>query len=325
MSTDIKYTAHHTHESKIEGVASFLAYFDIFNYPLTAADLLQLTAYDQKDIQNILQLLEKASICYSFQNYFTLNESSEELVKQRLSSQENAKIYWEKSKRYIQKIANFPFVRAVAISGSLSKGVMQPDGDIDYFIITSPKRLWLTRSLLILYKKVRLFNSRKYFCVNYFVDTKNLEVIDKNLFTAIEVAHLVPVFQEDELFDKFFISNQWVMNYFPVPLPIQKEQAKHEYIEEIMSHRNKSKIERWLSGKIGNRLELWAHKITLRRWMHKFGHFDQSKFELTMRSTEGVSKHHPQDFQSKVLLAHQERLSQLLIKYTRFQKAATKS
>ena len=37
-----------------------------------------------------------------------------------------------------------------------------------------------------------------------------------------------------------------------------------------------------------------------------FGDFDDAKFELTMKSRRYVSKHHPNDFQNKVLSKYEE-------------------
>ena len=91
----------------------------------------------------------------------------------------------------------------MGISGSLSKGYYDDDGDIDFFIITSPKRLWIARTFLILYKKIFLLNSRKYFCVNYFISSNALEIEEKNIFTATELTTLLPMFGNGS-FHKFY-------------------------------------------------------------------------------------------------------------------------
>ena len=54
-------------------------------------------------------------------------------------------------------IAKFPYIECVSLSGALSKGYYDDDdGDFDFFIITKPNRLWIARTLLILYKKIFL-------------------------------------------------------------------------------------------------------------------------------------------------------------------------
>ena len=181
---------------------------------------------------------------------------------------------------------------------------MYDGGDIDYFIITAPKRLWICRTLLVLFKKVFLLNSKKYFCVNYFVDEDNLEIIDKNMFTATEVSYLLPVFNE-ELILQLKQKNNWTKEYFP--------HFTHPLKLNINASKNKKwkGIESLFSEKMGDLLDLWLMKITFKRWQKKFKHFNSSKFELTMRTNRGISKHHPQDFQNKVLGEWNQRMTNL--------------
>ena len=68
-----------------------------------------------------------------------------------------------------------------------------------------------------------------------------------------------------------------------------------------------------LKGKFGNQLDLFFMRLTFKRWNKKFKHFDSEKFELTMRSNRGISKHHPQDFQNKVLEEYRLRLEKMNI------------
>jgi len=294
-----------------EDILSLMAYFDIFKHPLTVNDFVRMKGFSAELVIEQLNLMLVSQICFEWQGYFGLSAEIQEYAQRRIVAEKNAEHYWSKVKKYSQRIANFPFVRGVAISGSLSKGVMTDDGDIDFFIITEPNKLWVTRSLLILYKKIRLLNSRKYFCLNYFVDTNNLAIIDKNIFTAVEVAHLIPVYSQDNLFERFYDQNTWVKEFINSPAPITinalPSDGFYRLEGEIKIKKSKLTKEKWLSGSLGNRLERWTHKKTLKRWMKKFGHFDEDKFELTMRSTTGVSKHHPQDFQGKVLNTHEER------------------
>ena len=79
-----------------------------------------------------------------------------------------------KAKAKARFISKFPFVAAVGVSGSLSKGYYDSDSDIDFFIITQHNRLWICRTLLMVYKKIFLLNSRKYFCPNYFISSEQL-------------------------------------------------------------------------------------------------------------------------------------------------------
>ena len=67
-----------------------------------------------------------------------------------------------------------PYVRGVFISGQLSRYIADQKSDIDYFIVTEPERLWIVRTLFVLFRRTFLLNNRKYFCTNYYVTTEKL-------------------------------------------------------------------------------------------------------------------------------------------------------
>jgi hypothetical protein len=76
----------------------------------------------------------------------------------------------------------------------LSKNFADERADIDYFVVTKANRLWIARTLMHLFKKLTfLVGKQHYFCMNYFVDEEALTIQEKNLFTAVEVATLIPV------------------------------------------------------------------------------------------------------------------------------------
>jgi len=283
-----------------------ISYFDIFNHPLKKDELINLCTDNgaYQDFVTILDKLVDEEVCFKKDEYYSLNKDIANLVELRKVNQIEAKKYFRKLPFYVRIIKSFPFVRGVAISGSLSKNIMLDDGDIDYFIVTAPDRLWICRTLLIFFKKVFLFNSRKYFCLNYFVDENNLKIVDENIFTAIEITHMLPVYNTPLIKD-LKETNSWTKQYFP--------NFRHPINLKPIEGRNglKSFAEWFFKGSLGDRLDLYFMRITLKRWLNKFRHFDSSKFELTMRTNRGVSKHHPQDFQNKVLEEYNVRLNKL--------------
>lgn len=286
-------------------ILRLLCYFDVFNHPLTRNELKALVgASEDQSIQTELNALLEERNIYSENDYFGIRDSISDQIKQRNEKEERAKKYYRKLPRYLRIIKAFPFVRGVGISGSLSKNVMHEDGDIDYFIVTAPGRLWVCRTLLVLFKKVFLLNSRKYFCVNYFVDENNLEISDKNFFTAVEVNYLMPVYNT-ALFQDFSTENSWTKNYISGSSPEFR-------IAPLEPRRGLKKVaEFFFYGGWGDRIDLFFMKRTYKRWEKKFKGFDADKFELTMRTNRGVSKHHPRDFQSRVLNEYETRLNKL--------------
>lgn len=287
-------------------ILKYVCYFDIFNHPLRQDELKKLSGIKGDDFKESLIALLDEKKCFEYKRYYALKENVQELVEIRNEKEKEAQYYFKKLPFYAKLIRSFPFVSGIGISGSLSKNVMHEDGDIDYFIITKPNRLWICRTFLVAFKKVFLFNSKKYFCVNYFVDENNLMIPDKNIFTAIETTHLIPVYNY-KLIAKFKTANNWTDDYltgFEHPIKLKEVTGKSwlgKFIEFIFK------------GKLGDRLDFYLMRFTYRKWEKKFKHFDTSKFDLTMRTNRGVSKHHPRDFQNKVLGEYEARLNQLNI------------
>jgi len=275
-----------------------ILYFSIFNYPVTRDEIFKFSTSKNIDVlDNELELLLRRKVIFQLGDFY-LNTQSADSVKRRITNNEMAKKIMPKALKVSKRIASFPYVKGVALSGGLSKGCFDSEGDVDFFIITAPNRLWLARTLLILYKKIFLLNSKKYFCVNYFVGSNNLNIKEKNKFTAMELVTLIPTYGES-LFKKFMENNKWVKNYFPN----KNIEENFNLVDEIKKPIISTFIEFSLNNKIGELLDSQFRKITLYVWNKKFKHLQKEDFNIAMKSTKNISKHHPNNFQKKVIEA----------------------
>ena len=272
-------------------VLATLSYFSVFDYPVTIEELNNYLS-DEVQPSDISCLINANLIQQSENKYYNLKDYPIDL-KDRIKGNKRAEQLKERAIKRANFIGSFPFVRSVCLSGSMSKGYMGQDADLDFFIITEPNRLWIARTLLILYKKIFLLNSRKYFCVNYFLDTKNLEIEEKNRFTATEVVTLINVYGKAE-FELFSASNSWAYAIFP--------NAKTKYFNGDKRTELPKKIIEWLlNGQMGNKLDSFFMRISLKRWQKKYGQMIDEDFEIAFKTRTYVSKHHPNNFQRKVL------------------------
>ena len=283
-----------------------ILYFSIFNYPVTKEEIFEFSnSANDESLKRELDSLIQEKVIYKIGDYY-LKSNNPELVEKRLKGNAMAEAVMPKALKMANKISSFPYVRGVAISGGLSKGYFDEDGDVDYFIITSHKRLWIARTLLVLYKKVFLLNSKKYFCVNYFISEKHLTIAEKNKFTATELVTLLPTHGKS-LFNSFFAENKWVKSYFP-------NKKLFDNLNEVETIKNKGPkkfLEIVFNTRLGNLVEKLFRRITINKWKSKFGELDREEFEVAMKSTESVSKHHPNNFQKKVIEALNKKYSQV--------------
>ncbi|PKH50790.1 nucleotidyltransferase [Tenacibaculum sp. Bg11-29] len=281
-----------------------ILYFSIFNYPLSLEEVFRFSDSKEKEetAKEILSL-EKKGIIYNNNGYYSvLNDKN--ILTRRLEGNKNAENIMPRAWKIAKFISNFPYIDSVCVSGSLSKGYFDEKSDIDFFIITRKNRIWIARTLLILYKKIFLLNSKKYFCVNYFMSSGYLNVDEKNRFTATEVATLIPLYGEIT-FKQFLKENKWVYDFFPNL--IRKEKS----IKTISKSTFTKTVEKLLNYKIGDYIEKVFMKITIKKWRDKFNHLPKEDFEIAFKSSENVSKHHPSNFQKKVLSLLNEKYEEI--------------
>lgn len=285
-----------------------LFYYDIFSYPLTIPEIYEFSCYKTIDgtpknqLEKILDELVQKGYLYKMDQFYALTNAPE-WVQARKENNKRALKYLKRAHKMTRLMTCFPYVRGVFVSGSLSKNVMPLDGDIDYFIVTKPQRLWVTRTFLVLFKKIFLFNSKKHFCVNYFVDEDLLEIEEKNRFTATEIATVLPIYG-NQIYQDFWAANQWLKNYYPNVAPRNLEQMlpeKQGWTQFFM--------EKILNTKLGDWLDAFFMKRTLKRWKVKFDGMAAEDFKIALKSRRNVSKHHPRLFQQKVIQAFAERVA----------------
>ena len=283
-----------------------ILYFSIFRHPLKLEEIHGYTNHDDvaDTVKELEDLIEKG-ILIKVDEFFVYGNDLDSVTK-RLRGNLQAPNAMIKAHKRAALISKFPYVEAVAISGSLSKGYYDDNSDVDFFVITKPERLWICRTLLMLYKKIFLLNSRKYFCVNYFISTSNLEIEEKNRFTATELKTLIPILGK-EIFEKFYNENSWVNNFFP------KFEPDLSTIKNLKKPLLIKTTEFALNNTVGELVDSGFKKITIAKWKSKFKNIVAEDFKIALKSTQNISKHHPSNFQKKVILALNE-------KYKEFQR-----
>ena len=118
----------------------------------------------------------------------------------------------EREHRILSLVARMPFVRMVALSGSLAHLNAERSADLDLFVITAPGRVWsVTLSVLVI---ARLLGWRKRMCLNYVISERAMAIEPGDLFSANQIIHLRPVVGHD-VFEQFVNANPFVKRFYP--------------------------------------------------------------------------------------------------------------
>jgi hypothetical protein len=193
-----------------------LAYFSLFRHPLTEEELLthaHFHAISREDGRTAIRTLVDRGIVESINGLLCLQGESD-LVHARAERVERAVPWHKQAEHSVRVLSRLPFLRGLFISGSLSKGTQDPDGDIDFLVLTAPNRLWTARFFASILLKAMPRAHRRNFCLNYFLSEDQLEIRDHTLFSATEVAFLKPVLN-DKICAAFFEQNGWVRPFYP--------------------------------------------------------------------------------------------------------------
>ncbi|MEO6633860.1 MAG: hypothetical protein ABIN13_19105 [Mucilaginibacter sp.] len=295
-----------------ENILETLAYFDLFDYPLSRAEiyLFLKNKHDFDVFEDALRSLLEAGIIHQFDKFYTLRNDQYLVVRRNEGNQKAAELI-----KIAGKVGNllirFPYVRGIAISGSLSKNFADDNSDIDLFIITAKNKLWIARTIMHCFKKLTfLVNKEHLFCMNYYIDEQQLEIAEKNIYTAIEIATLIPL-QGDTVFDSFFAANAWTRNYLP------NKNMRIACAKPVKTRLLKSLIELLFNNKAGNKIDNMLMKVTGARWLKKTEQKKVNSHGIIMGMDTGkhFAKPDPKNFQSKLLLRHYARVSRVLRRY----------
>lgn len=276
-----------------------LLYFDIFHYPLTTEEIFYFSTLSDRDAtQAAIATLVQRGLIFRVGEFYAVQDDPSLATRRERGNQlaERRMITAKKNARWIYAM---PFVRAVLLSGSISKNYMDADSDIDYFIITEANRVWIVRTLLALFRRLFLLNSHRNLCTNYFVDTDNLTIRDVNLYTATEVSTLKPMFGEFTI-AAFRQTNSWVADYLPNHPPLIGQAASSDKVRWLEKIFPSAWLTRW---------NHWLMNRTLNYWKTRYAkNISLQDFELAFRSTPGISKSHPANFQKKALNLLEDRI-----------------
>jgi len=284
----------------------------MFNYPLRKEELFSFldTRCERTLFDEALHSLCDAGVIHSIGEFYSLQKNMF-LAERRRKGNERA----EKKLRIAKKIArllyHFPFVTGIAVSGSLSKNYADKDSDIDFFIITKENRLWLSRTLMHLFKKISFLAGKEHWlCMNYYIDESALEIKEKNVFTAIEVITLHP-FYGNSTFKKFFTANKWSRSFYPAFYP------KINAADDVRKGMVKTLVEPVFDNKLGDWLNSTFMNITLKRWKKKADRHERSYNGELMGLDGGkhYAKPDPSNFQQKVLLRLERETEAMMLRW----------
>jgi len=189
-------------------------YHDIFDYKLTKDDAIKWQYKNQK---------------------VTVKGNK---TKTRLEREAYSKKKLIIAKRACKLISKVPTVLFVGITGSLAMMNADKNSDIDLLIITRKNTLWTSRLLCYVviwlygYKTRRPEQSdeKDKLCLNMWLDETSLvwDRKDRNIYTAHEIAQVVPLVNKESVYENLLYLNKWILNYWPKAVRIKRIEKREK-------------------------------------------------------------------------------------------------
>ena len=289
-------------------ILKVLAYFDIFHYPVSTREIRSflISSPSEHEVIVALQNLCTEKKIFKHEEFFVLRNDAA-LIYRRKEDNQRAKQLLKTAYEISSFLFQFPYVRAIGISGSLSKNVADKNADIDFFVITKSNRLWIARTLMHIFKKLTFLVGRQHwFCMNYYIDEEALLISEKNIYTAVEVVTLVPVCGNGSL-KSFFNANNWTEAYFP------NYQFSTDSLQKVKHSFLKRCIESLFNNSFGEWLDNYFMKVTTNRWIEKevTGKLNIKGGRMGLRTGKHFSKPNPAFFQQKILMLYESKLKEI--------------
>lgn len=260
-----------------KAVLATVAYYDALDYPLTEFEVWKHLIVDETDgvlsppmlgqIATAIDGLVRDRVVNRQDGFIGLF-GREALIKERIQSEKYSVGKIKRVARLSRWIAWVPFIRMIALTGSLSMKHGDRDSDWDLFIVLSKGAIWRGRALLSLV--LQLLGKRRHgqyienrACLNHFVTDGSLEIAMQDYFSASEYRFMYTLLGRDTE-RRFELTNRWIArikpSYQPTEIPnfwlseaspfLLKVQGALEWLfsyrgwESLLSYWQKKKIER---------------------------------------------------------------------------------
>ena len=232
-----------------------VVYADLFDYPLTVPEIWRYLVGRPASVAAVERCLQNHPPLHAHMDTvapFWFLSGRAQVVGVRRQREAYSQLLWPAARSYARLIAAMPFVRLVAVSGALAmNNASGPHDDIDLLIVARGGRVWLARALTI--AVVHLARRRGVeLCPNYVLADTQLQLHERSLFAAHEMAQLVPLCGQ-EMYQRLWEHNPWIAAYLPNSSP----QRALERDVGPWRWGGQRGLEMLLGGRLGSVLERW--------------------------------------------------------------------
>lgn len=199
-----------------KAIRVMIAFFDLFEYPLTAFEVWRY--FDWRiSLGRVLAELEASNPEIGQKNGFYFLKGREEIVvtRQKRYNYSNRKL--KIARRFIRLFKLWPFIKVIALANTIGAHNLRDGSDIDLFIITTPRRIWLTRLYCaglakLLNRRPTAKDKQDKICLSFYISSDHLNLSDLKLtggdpYFDYWIRNLVLLYNIDKTYEQFLNAN----------------------------------------------------------------------------------------------------------------------
>lgn len=177
-----------------------------------------LARFSLRDVEMTLAVLVRKRALETKHGFYFFPGRSH-LVEERIEKHARSQEKWRRLRRVVGWLRAIPFLRGVAVTGSLAFENAKPSSDLDVLIIAASNRVWTVRFFLtIILDLFRLRRrpqgeTRDRVCLNHYLSQDALGFPFRSLYTAMEYARLVPLLGETACREFRAANRAWMVEY----------------------------------------------------------------------------------------------------------------
>jgi hypothetical protein len=227
-----------------------VAYSDVFDHPLTAEEIWRTlpVAASLDDTREALGREVAAARLGRTAAYYCLS-GREALAATRERRRTSSAKLLRRAKFWGRVLAAMPYVRMVAVTGSLAVESAEAGEDVDYFIVTTPRRVWTARAFVT----AVVYAARPTgveLCPNFVLAADSLALPEEDAYVARELAQMLPIAGTD-VAQTMLDANAWWRGFLPNARPaadaVEPSSSPLAFVRPV--------LEVLLGGRAGDRLE----------------------------------------------------------------------
>jgi predicted nucleotidyltransferase len=243
-----------------QSIFKTVAFFDLFSYPLTSWEIFKwlynpAEKYSYQTVLTKILELEKENKLNHNQGFYFLPQEND-LVKTRLLNYSLAQVKYRRAKKFVKVISYFPWIKAICVCNNLAYNNAKEESDIDLFIITAPKRMWLSRLLVVGFLKIihsrpNQNNKQDTIDTAFFATTNSLNfsdliLKDEDPYFTYWLEQLVPLYGPLSFAEKVREANSWLQKTLPNTNGVSSIMNRQKIISEKSWEHKPYKIFNWL-------------------------------------------------------------------------------